>query len=95
MFDPGPTVSTRGGNHSHDYETTTASGANPVVQYPINPWGNDNRTKASWVNRPMDHGDGNHNHAFSVSSWTSAAGDGQAHPNMPPFYVLAYIMRVQ
>jgi microcystin-dependent protein len=26
---------------------------------------------------------------------STSAGGGQAHANMPPFYVLAYIVRVQ
>ena len=33
---------------------------------------------------------GNHNHGGA----TDATGSGQAHDNMPPYYVLAYIMRI-
>ena len=33
-----------------------------------------------------------HNHAITVTE--STRGDGTAHENMPPFYVLAFIMRV-
>ena len=38
------------------------------------------------------HGAGNHNHTFNVDS--SHAGGNQAHNNMPPFYVLTYIMKL-
>jgi hypothetical protein len=36
---------------------------------------------------------GNHSHAFDVTS--ESTGGGQAVSIMPPFYALAYIMRVQ
>ena len=35
---------------------------------------------------------GNHTHTITVTE--SSKGSGQAHENMPPFYVLAFIMRV-
>jgi microcystin-dependent protein len=34
--------------------------------------------------------DGSHNHTFT----TNSTGGGQAHNNMPPFYALAYIMKL-
>jgi microcystin-dependent protein len=38
---------------------------------------------------------GTHCHGLDLPPTTSAAvGGGQGHPNMPPFYVLAYIVRV-
>ena len=36
---------------------------------------------------------GNHTHSFDVNSWST--GNGEAINIMPPFYALAYIMRVQ
>ena len=37
-----------------------------------------------------------HVHSFDMPPTTSStAGGGVAHPNMPPFYVLAYLVRVQ
>jgi microcystin-dependent protein len=36
---------------------------------------------------------GNHSHTFDVTSWPTGSGD--AINNMPPFYALAYIMRVK
>lgn len=39
---------------------------------------------------------GGHTHVVDIpESPTTAAGGGQPHPNMPPFYVLAYVMRVR
>lgn len=39
---------------------------------------------------PKVSSDGTHNHSVSVSS----AGSGQAHENRPPYYALAFIMRL-
>jgi microcystin-dependent protein len=36
--------------------------------------------------------EGNHTHTFNVTSGSS--GDGQPHENMPPYYVLTYIMKL-
>ena len=39
---------------------------------------------------------GAHTHTMDIAQFNSgSAGSGQAHQNMPPFYVLAFIMRVQ
>ena len=35
---------------------------------------------------------GDHSHTFNVNS--GAVGGNQAHENMPPFYVLTYIMKL-
>jgi len=36
-----------------------------------------------------------HTHRVQISATSSTLGGGQSHPGMPPYYVLAYIMRVQ
>jgi microcystin-dependent protein len=36
---------------------------------------------------------GNHSHTFNVTSGN--AGSGESFSNLPPFYALAFIMRVQ
>ncbi len=38
--------------------------------------------------------DGNGNHSHSVSITTDSRGGNQPHNNMPPFYVLTYIMKL-
>lgn len=39
---------------------------------------------------------GDHTHTMDIASFTSGStGSGTAHNNMPPYYVLAFIMRVQ
>lgn len=51
------------------------------------------RGRSHAINRDALSWDGNHNHYFDVTSWST--GSGEAINNMPPFYALAYIMRVQ
>jgi microcystin-dependent protein len=39
---------------------------------------------------------GHHAHYFDIPRFTSSpSGSGRPHNNMPPFYVLAFIMRVR
>ena len=46
-----------------------------------------------WMNRSAISTDGDHNHTFNVNS--ASTGSGNAIDKLPPFYVLAYIMRVK
>lgn len=39
--------------------------------------------------------DTDNSYLFHVDNWTSAVGSGSAHENRPPYYALAFIMRVQ
>lgn len=40
--------------------------------------------------------EGSHQHVVDIAAFNSASsGGGAAHDNMPPYYVLAFIMRVR
>jgi len=82
------------GDHSHmlprNYsDDGNGVGANTVEQLGI--WG-DSRNWSITDTRGTAFA-GNHSHSFDVTSWST--GSGEAISNMPPFYALAYIMRVQ
>ena len=77
-----------GGAHTHDASIlfwAGGAGGSAVV---------DKRDAASldpaWSQSVHVYEGGAHNHTFT----TSAAGSGASHENRPPFYALAYIMRV-
>lgn len=82
------------GAHHHDYDDIYTSEN-------FGPWGN-----RGWLGmRGNDYDNGphftrrstyptlNHSHSFNVTS--TPAGNGQAFSTVPPFYALAFIMRVQ
>jgi microcystin-dependent protein len=48
------------------------------------------KSDAGWDTHTFSNG--NHTHTFNVNS--GYAGGNQAHENMPPFYVLTYIMKL-
>jgi microcystin-dependent protein len=62
-------------------------------------YGHDSRYNSSM--QPLAYGDspidtdgrGDHNHYVSGATWTHSQGSSSAHNNMPPFYILYYIMR--
>ena len=84
------------GNHTHEYDDVYYSEC-------CGPWGNQGwlgsgRTDTDngpHVTRRSTYGasNGEHSHWFDNMSWST--GNGEAINNMPPFYALAYIMRVQ
>lgn len=53
--------------------------------------GADKDTKSSTTGITIRYA-GNHSHTFNVTS--NATGGGRAHENRPPFYTLAYIMKL-
>jgi microcystin-dependent protein len=66
------------------------------------PWGNQGwfgqGSRSDYDNGPHivrrdTYHSGDHSHSFDVTSWST--GSGQAIDNMPPYFALAYIMRVQ
>jgi len=82
------------GNHAHMlprnyYDDGNGVGANNVEQLGL--WGDS----ASWsMTDTRGTADaGNHDHSFNVTS--TSTGSGNAIDKLPPYYVLAYIMRVK
>lgn len=71
------------GAHSHDYDKsdTRAGAASPQVGIGSNTYTTTPTTSA-----------GDHAHTFSGT--TGSKGSGQSHENRPPFYALAYIMKL-
>ncbi|WP_313758483.1 hypothetical protein [Tissierella sp.] len=76
----GSLYTTSAGSHSHGFNLTKSAGYEPFA-------GGDN---------PRDSGStssaGSHTHGVSGS--TSSAGSGQPHENRPPYYALAFIMKL-
>ena len=88
--DPPSTGTTSNGDHTHGYK----SGWNS--NYGIK-GGDFNAGEIGF--RAMDNtttSSGNHTHAVDIAAFNSSTnGSGVAHNNMVPYYVLAFIMRVQ
>ena len=54
-------------------------------------WYNDNATSTKGISSLRANSAGSHNHGFN----TNYTGGGTAHENRPPYYALAFIMRVK
>jgi microcystin-dependent protein len=87
------------GNHQHWIEGTDAKGLAwrkrriPGTTTVDMGWGggkNSDPNKMHWRGAVNTDTTGNHGHRFT----TGAAGKGQVHENRPPFYALAFIMRL-
>lgn len=92
---PPSTSSASGGSHNHDvmgYYGTGIGGASgatgDVALY---------NSDGNWVWRlDWTSTEGSHQHVVDIAAFNSASsGGGAAHDNMPPYYVLAFIMRVR
>jgi microcystin-dependent protein len=66
-------------NHTHTYSFTTAGASTPMAHAHSFSFTSDGASVEM-----------NHNHTFT----SNATGGGLAHENRPPYYALAYIMRV-
>ena len=89
-------------SHSHTYSGTTSTAGDhnhPIYNYRTNDF------NGAWNYKGMVYSDdhqgtfysytdnaGNHNHTFSGS--TSTDGSSATNANLPPYYALAYIMKV-
>ncbi|WP_279002019.1 phage baseplate protein [Acidaminococcus fermentans] len=69
------------GDHSHTVKTLNTSGKLNVNDYAGYSIGNTDRTTST---------DGKHQHSLDIDS----TGGGQPHNNMPPYYVLAFMMKL-
>lgn len=82
----GTLANTLGGSHSHTVPVDRhGAGGSNTVYSPVGQNGTaivDPRTSTA----------GNHSHAITGS--TASAGSGQSHENRPPYYVLAFIMKL-
>jgi microcystin-dependent protein len=90
LFDPPPTASSHGGGHEHSYQSHSVARGNTPGRRGEN-WGG--YTKHSWTTGNVNHSP--HRHAIAIWAESEHAGADQPHTAMPPFYTLAYIMRVQ
>ena len=89
VTDPGHSHAQQGGGHSWGGSNSYGGGnsSNPYGYWPAP------RTVAesTGITVSLD-GNGSHNHNVTITE--NARGGGEPHENMPPFYVLAFIMRV-
>ena len=82
---------------AHTHTAKAPSGANQEQGYPASEnhqsFRTSDRPRSYAVNSDALSTEGNHSHSFNVTS--ASTGSGQAIDKLPPFYALAYIMRVQ
>ena len=85
--DPPATSTSSNGDHSHNAMRDISSGeAGNVVRLGVSNY-------KGWGT--VTDSAGSHTHAVDIPAFNSAStGGGGAHNNMPPYYVLAFIMRV-
>ena len=93
------------GSHSHTGSTNssgshTHSYSRPSGNYIINPISSGSRSvRDSWINDTTGSA-GGHSHSLSINSAGSHThtinntGGGKAHENRPPYYALAFIMKI-
>ena len=79
--------------HSHAYNTTV--GPSGPLRYYDGPFLNFTTTSTGASATGISiNGVGDHTHSLSLSGTANAAGSGEAHENRPPYFALAFIMKV-
>ena len=88
-----------GGEESH----TLNENEMPKHTHPVNDWADSNTPdqwhgnlwhRKAWYSREQDQNGGQENRNALFDSTCLATGGSAAHNNMPPYYVLAYIMKL-
>lgn len=78
------------GTHSHDFRIDTDDGGGEQYDTHLMIRANGNCTDCYFDGIANTMGAGNHSHTITVNS----KGSNQAHENRPPYYVLAFIMKL-
>lgn len=78
-----------GGRHNHQFASARDTRHTDRETTQFEDTGDFNRTRA-WLKDDNTGNAGEHNHTFT----TNTLGGDQPHNNMPPYYVLAYIMKL-
>ena len=90
--DPPATQTTTNGEHSHSFTFTQ-----------VNEWASGNTYAISFDRRELKsdplswstYSSGSHSHTVDIPAFNSGStGGGQAHENRPPYYALAFIMKL-
>lgn len=90
LVDPPPATTASGGSHTHTYY----SGAGSTAGIKSGSFNAGEIGYQKMSNTTTENG--SHAHSVDLPAFNSATrGGGQGHNNLPPFYVLAFIMRVQ
>ena len=85
----GSASNTRLGYGGHDYRMAMGSAD------ALNDWGRDASYPNPRIGTANTTASGSHRHSLDIAGFqSSASGEGRPHSNIPPFYVLAFIMRV-
>jgi len=90
------TTSPNGGAHSHDvtweYSTNIGTNSNPPGGGSSSGFNStlSTTTSGQHIHSFTTQSNGDHSHSFT----TLSTGGGQAHENRPPYYALAYIMKL-
>lgn len=77
----------KAGGHAHDFRGAQNSNDNRITRYEKTD--NNSRTRA-WLQNNTTNVAGEHAHTFT----TNTLGEGVKHNNMPPYYTLAFIMKL-
>lgn len=78
-----------GGGHNHQFASARDTSHTDRRNTKFEDTGDFDRTRA-WLKTDYTENAGEHEHTFT----TNTLGGDQPHNNMPPYYVLAYIVKL-